>query len=456
MKRNSKRSQAGVNAQLPSPQRGVAAATDELPSNDALSRQWLKNRLRAKYPIPPKRASELFGRIIRLGRTRLNTAEAGELMAGILRDTDYLAVACTHTEFAEEVLGWPPDKSEQWFTSFGKGRWAEVENVVIQSCREALHTPEADNKPAADEARDLNEEEADGTRDHSCTTDECDSPRTDSDLAEIDDAPKHHTETNGAPISAPAPNATAEAGRTVEGIPLTKPSADQPAALEIVHPGGAKKAVAKLKTTSGAANQNEEKLSAEERTLLEQCRDVISRGQDTFVEVGNAIATIIERKLHRETHKKFADYAEEVLGMSARRAYQLKDASVVIDHLKKVNNCSHENDRDIEIPMPTNESQIRLLKNYAPDLQYEIWRDTVAASKQKLVTAKMLAEIIRARDDAQRPKSMDEQEGTEFTDPDYKGDTAKIMAMLHASQNWPTAKRQTLYATIKEWLVRAQ
>jgi hypothetical protein len=78
-------------------------------------------------------------------------------------------------------------------------------------------------------------------------------------------------------------------------------------------------------------------LTDAERDERNQLESVVTGGMKSFVEVGNALLTIAEKRLYRETHGSFEPYCQEKWGMSARRAYQLCEASRV---MATVNNCS--------------------------------------------------------------------------------------------------------------------
>ena len=49
-------------------------------------------------------------------------------------------------------------------------------------------------------------------------------------------------------------------------------------------------------------------LAATERDRLSELEPLIERGMTSFVEVGNALLEISDRRLYRETHSTFAEY----------------------------------------------------------------------------------------------------------------------------------------------------
>nr|WP_281722785.1 hypothetical protein [Nitrosomonas nitrosa] len=235
-------------------------------------------------------------------------------------------------------------------------------------------------------------------------------------------------------------------------------SGEQARPLEVIDPGGSRPPRKKGKKSGvGSATAEHDNLSDQERTTLNHCLEVIHKGMNTFVQVGSAIATLIVQRLYRETHPTFSRYANEILGISPRRAYQLKDASDVIDNLKKANNCSHEYGGPAELPLPTNENQVRALKNFPPDVQREIWREAVKVAGDN-VTAKVLAQVIKAR-----PKNTDGSAAEDAQDKKatnvgsaFEEEIEKVIATLNRA--WKALAQEhhsTFLDRVSEWMTSA-
>lgn len=150
MKTNSARSKSTSNAATPTRRKATAPEIlNHAPLGEQQVKEALERRLRHQYPLPSEQTSKLFDTIIRLGRTRLNTPEAGELMKAILHNVNYLALAGTPAEFTRDVLGWPTDKADAWFKSFAEGRWDEVDDIIVQPNVKDRRDEEVDDTPAA-------------------------------------------------------------------------------------------------------------------------------------------------------------------------------------------------------------------------------------------------------------------------------------------------------------------
>jgi len=74
-------------------------------------------------------------------------------------------------------------------------------------------------------------------------------------------------------------------------------------------------------------------LTPEERTHLKTLEGRISRGWQSFTDVGEALLTVRDQKLYREKYRTFGDYTEAVWGWSRQRAHQLIDAAATTQAL---------------------------------------------------------------------------------------------------------------------------
>lgn len=129
----------------------------------------------------------------------------------------------------------------------------------------------------------------------------------------------------------------------------------------------------------------EDPLSDAEYADLEKLETRISKGLETFVDVGNALAEIRDRKLYRQYHASFAAYCETQWDMGKSHAYRLIDAAEVVTDLQ----TSPIGDA----PLPASESQARALKPLSgqPEKQAEAMRE---ASKDGPATAAKIEEAV--------------------------------------------------------------
>ena len=112
-------------------------------------------------------------------------------------------------------------------------------------------------------------------------------------------------------------------------------------------------------------------LNIEESHELERCEVVIKQGLKTFIEVGQALMTIKEKRLYRISFKTFEDYCIERWAISKPRAYQLIEAANVMIGLSTI----------VDV-LPQSESQVRPLTSLEPEIQKEVWKEVVKQSEE--------------------------------------------------------------------------
>jgi hypothetical protein len=130
-------------------------------------------------------------------------------------------------------------------------------------------------------------------------------------------------------------------------------------------------------------------MSVREKKRLAELEEVVTTNFKAFYEVGCALREIQQSMLYRETHKTFADYAQDLWDLQRRRAYQLVDAANVVDRIvistekvENVNNCTQN-----AVSLPQNEAQARALSKYPEEKQIEIWRQAVETADGRITAA---------------------------------------------------------------------
>jgi len=126
-------------------------------------------------------------------------------------------------------------------------------------------------------------------------------------------------------------------------------------------------------------------LNIEESHELERCEVVIKQGLNTFIEVGQALRTIKEKRLYRISFKTFEDYCVGMWAFKRSEAYRLIDASVVISNLSPIGDI-----------LPKTESQTRPLTSLEPEIQKEVWKEVVKQSEETMqpITAARVQSVV--------------------------------------------------------------
>ena len=119
-------------------------------------------------------------------------------------------------------------------------------------------------------------------------------------------------------------------------------------------------------------------LNIDESHELERCEVVIKQGLQTFIEVGQALMTIREKRLYRISFKTFEDYCVGRWAFRRRQAYQLIEASSVISNLSAMAHI-----------LPQSERQTRPLTSLEPEIQKEVWTEVVKTHGDNITAAKV-------------------------------------------------------------------
>lgn len=119
-------------------------------------------------------------------------------------------------------------------------------------------------------------------------------------------------------------------------------------------------------------------LNIDETNELERCEVVIKQGLQTFIEVGQALMTIREKRLYRIGFKTFEDYCQVKWQITKRYVNYLIQSSEVINNLGTI------------VPiLPKTETQVRPLTCLEPEIQKEVWTQVVKTHGDNITAAKV-------------------------------------------------------------------
>ena len=128
-----------------------------------------------------------------------------------------------------------------------------------------------------------------------------------------------------------------------------------------------------------------ELLSIDERNELERCEVVIKQGLETFIEVGQALLTIREKRLYRLEFGTFEDYCRDRWAFGRRYVNQIIQATEVISNLGAMAPI-----------LPQSERQARPLTQLQPEIQREAWKEVVQQAEQtnQPITAAKVQDVV--------------------------------------------------------------
>lgn len=194
-------------------------------------------------------------------------------------------------------------------------------------------------------------------------------------------------------------------------------------------------------------------LSDAEYDDLEKLETTISKGLDTFVEVGNALAEIRDRRLYRQYHTSFAAYCEQQWDMGKSQAYRLIDAAEIVAELETSPNG--------DTPLPATEAAARALGEVAPEKRAETMRE---AAKEGPATARKIREAaaevdpamkLRIEKEQARAKARAEKEAVDAAKQAERKQAEAEAAMVAAVQAELEASDLSTHATAENKKVRA-
>lgn len=136
-------------------------------------------------------------------------------------------------------------------------------------------------------------------------------------------------------------------------------------------------------------------LTRSESKRLAELEQIVHDGKKTFIEVGEALWTIRNEKLHREKEGSFYTYIEHEFGIGKSQAYRLMDAAEVAKEVSVISPIG-----DIS------ESQLRELKMVEPERRAEVLQKAqesapVGRDGKPKVTAAAIREAAQELDDAE-------------------------------------------------------
>ncbi len=132
-------------------------------------------------------------------------------------------------------------------------------------------------------------------------------------------------------------------------------------------------------------------LSVQEEKRLEQLESVVVENFRTFVQVGQALAEIRERKLYRMKAMTFEKYCKELFDIAKSRAYQLINAASVIEN---VHPGGQNDDEDIT-RFFVSEKQVRPLTKLKPEQQVLVCRAAIESAPNGKITANHVNKVVK-------------------------------------------------------------
>lgn len=137
-------------------------------------------------------------------------------------------------------------------------------------------------------------------------------------------------------------------------------------------------------------------LTAVEIDELRQCEIVIEHGLKTFIEVGNALMEIRDKRLYRIEYSTFEEYCQKRWDLTRRYIDRLINAAMVVDNIvdQQRNAVSNNETNWSQNTVPINEAQARPLTNLTPEGQAAVWQTVINTAPNGKVTAQHVQNVV--------------------------------------------------------------
>ena len=134
-------------------------------------------------------------------------------------------------------------------------------------------------------------------------------------------------------------------------------------------------------------------LTASEQEELDRCETTISRGWNSFIEVGEALLKIRDARLYRDKYERFEDYCRVEIQYQKSQAYRLMDAARVVRLISPIGEVSADG-----VMRPTCEAQVRPLVGLEDRDIKTVWQKATATAEaeEKRITARLVQTQVRA------------------------------------------------------------
>jgi hypothetical protein len=133
---------------------------------------------------------------------------------------------------------------------------------------------------------------------------------------------------------------------------------------------------------AAAPDSQSRALSRAECRQRNECETIISKGWDTFIEVGHALVTIRDRRLYRDQYARFEDYCREKWDYSRTHANRLVNAATIAAVLAPIG------------AKVKSESQLRPLLALSPQIIPAAWKRAEELAAGSPVTAKIVRRAV--------------------------------------------------------------
>lgn len=169
------------------------------------------------------------------------------------------------------------------------------------------------------------------------------------------------------------------------------------------------------------------RLTSGEKRLLTEYEDVISKGLNTFFEVGTSLIAIRNARLYREPYDTFEAYCQARWGFGRTYAWRVMGAAERLSLLPSGD----------ETRRPTSEFQMRPFLKLKPEDFPAAWKNVVEKMKDTPITCRAIRDVVN---DTERSGTRNRQKRTKKLVV-AESSVAQVLITLHQAKGHVAAHR---------------
>lgn len=136
-----------------------------------------------------------------------------------------------------------------------------------------------------------------------------------------------------------------------------------------------------------SVSENKVALNRSEKNRLARLEKTISKGWETFLDVGRALSAIREEQLYRNNYPTFEAYCQDKWQMGRSYAGRLIGTVEIMEELSE--------NLDDGVALPQNEAQARCLKELNSDQRIEFWGGLMKEKGEEPLTAQKIRDHLK-------------------------------------------------------------
>ncbi len=168
-------------------------------------------------------------------------------------------------------------------------------------------------------------------------------------------------------------------------------------------------------------------LTAREQSKLQKCLQVIAYGFSAYVEMGQALATIRDEKLYRESHETFEEFVEDVVNVARSRAYQLMNRAEVF---VEMSNFLDKSGNTLPRLKEAHVAELARIENVED--RAKVWNSL--EQSQQSGNMRLTAKAVRAEVEKHFPSEHKERNTARLTLRDVAANVKAVVALLRANE----------------------